>query len=104
MKQIIGWIIGIAVGWLIFNAIRGFGKYEGLSAEEWFNQYDEESAQVEELNTKVDDLKTALQEANNNIEEVNSNIETAKRSKGGTYEDMDSALYRLDTTNTVDEP
>lgn len=97
MNNIIGWIIGIAVIWFIFSAVGGVGKYEGQTAEEWFNQYDEASAQVE-------NLRDALQEANNNIEEANSNIESAKSNEGASYDDMVDALNSLDIVNTVDEP
>ncbi len=81
----------------VFSGIGGLGKYEGQTAEEWFNQYEEASGQVEKL-------KTALQEANDNIEEANSDIDSAKSYEGASYDDMVNALNSLDTVSTVDEP
>lgn len=104
MKNIIGLIIGIAVICFIFSAIGDFGKYEGQTAEEWFNEYDDASAQVEELNTEVEGLQTALQEANDNIEQANRNIESAKLYSGESYGEIVDALDYLNTVNTIDEP
>lgn len=97
MKHVFGWIIGIVVIWFILSIIGGMGKYQGQTAEEWFNQYDEASAQVE-------GLQTALQEANDNIDEANSNIEGAKSYEGASYDDMVDALNSLNTVDNVDEP
>ncbi len=104
MKDIIGWIIGIAVIWFIISAIAGIGKYEGESAEYWFNAYDEASGQVEELQSKVEGLQTALQEANDNIEEADRNIRNAKLWTGSSYDDMEFALDSLRSVDTVNEP
>lgn len=41
MKTIIGSIIGITIIWYVFNTISGIGKYEGQTAEEWANEYEE---------------------------------------------------------------
>jgi hypothetical protein len=87
MKTFINWVIGIAIIWFIFSFIGSFGKYEGLSAEEWFNRYDEADARV--IN---------LQDA---LEQANSNIEDAKYYSGESYEDME---YALDSLETVEEP
>lgn len=102
MKDIIGWIIGGAVIWFIFSAIGGVGKYEGQSAEEWFNQYDEASAKVEDLSTKVENLQTALQEANDHIETANNAIEEVKDSS--SFNELRDAAENLETVDTVDEP
>lgn len=97
MRNVIGWIIGIVVVYYVFSSISGTQEYEGRSAEEWFNEYDESSAQVEEL-------RTVLEEANSNIEEANYRIEAAKSYAGDSYGDMEDALYSLETVDTVDEP
>ena len=90
-------LIGIAVIWFVISIIGGIGKYDGQSAEEWFNEYDEASAKVEEL-------RTALQEANHNIDEANVSIESAKSYEGASYGEMLEALSSLDIVSTVDEP
>ena len=102
--SIIGWVIGIAVFWFIFSNIGGAGEYQGQSAEDWFNEYDEASVEIDRLNTRIEDFQYALQEANDNIEEANSDIESAKWYSGESYYDMEYALDSLDTVSTVDEP
>lgn len=104
MKTIIGWIVAIVVICFVFGSIGGIGKYEGQSAEYWFNADDEAEAQVEELQNKVNEYQTALQEANDNIEEANSNIDSAKSYEGASYDDMVDALNSLNTIETVSEP
>lgn len=104
MNTIVNWVIGIFIIWFVLSTFGGFGKYEGRSAEDWFNQYDESSGQNEELQTQVENLKSALQEANDNIENANSEIESAKGYSGESYDEMESALDSLNTINTVDEP
>lgn len=108
MKNFIGWIIGIVVIYFIFSAIGsafgGIGKYEGQSAEEWYNEYDESEAQVADLQDKVDGLQSALDEANSNIDDANSEIDSAKSYSGESYEEMEEAISNLDTVSTVDEP
>lgn len=59
MKNIIGWIIGIAVIWFIFSAVGGIGKYEGETAEEWFNRYDIQQTRYQELHDCVEPYATA---------------------------------------------
>lgn len=97
MKNIIGWIVGIIVIWFIFSSFGNIGKYEGMTAEEWFNEYDASEVQVQ-------DLKDALQQANSNIEDANYVIDNAKSYEGASYDDMVDALNSLDTLDTVDEP
>lgn len=97
MSKIIGWIIGIAVIVSILNGIGNLGKYEGKTAEEWFNEYDQ-------AESDLDSYKTAFEEANTNIEECNGNIDAAKIYEGGSYEDMEYALNSLETVDTVYEP
>lgn len=58
----------------------------------------------ERLESLVDDYDYALRQANENIEEANSNIEDAKRYEGESYEDIDYALYNLETVDTVSTP
>ena len=56
MKSIVGWIIGFVVIYFIFSAIEGFGKYEGESAEYWFNAYDEAESKYHEFRECVEDF------------------------------------------------
>ena len=72
-------------------------KYEGQTAEEWFNEYDY-------CESRLSNYRDALEEANNNIKEANSNIENAKSYAWGSYEEMGDALDYLDTVDTVSEP
>ena len=84
-------ILVIALVWAIFFHK---DKYEGQSAEEWFNEYDYQVGVNEELENKLSDYQDALQEANDNIEE-------AKWYAWESYEEMGEALDYLDT---VPEP
>ncbi|MDP3982769.1 MAG: hypothetical protein Q8Q65_01695, partial [bacterium] len=95
-----GWWFLSSIG----NGLSSIGKYEGQTAEEWFNEYNAASAQIDALNTRIEDFQYALQDANDNIEEANSNIESAKNYSGGSYDEMDYALYSLDTVSTIAEP
>ena len=83
-------ILGILTWFLFFKE----DKYEGQTAEEWFNAYDYETARNEELENKLTDYQTALEEANQEIED-------AKWYTWESYEDMGNALDGLDT---VPEP
>lgn len=78
-----GWIIIliIALVWAIFFHK---DKYEGQTAEEWYNDYADE-----------EHYHRVYRDA---LEEANDNIETAKRSLvWEDYDMMESALRRLDT-------
>lgn len=99
-----GWIIAFLVGVLIWAIFFHENKYEGRTAEDWFNAYDDEVARNEELENKVSDYQTALEEANSNIEDANSGIRKAKWYAWESYEDMGDALDSLDTVDTVLEP
>ena len=59
MSNVIGWIIGIVVFWFVFSAFGGIGKYEGQTAEEWFNDYDEAEARYQQLHDCVEPYATA---------------------------------------------
>jgi len=92
-----GWLTIILVIALIWAIFFHKDKYEGQTAEEWFNYYDYEVA----IN---DELRDALQEANYNIEEANSMIDDAKWYAWESYEEMGEALDSLDNVETVSEP
>lgn len=81
------WLVTVLVIALVWALFFHKQKYDGQTAEQWFNDYDSEVS----LN---EDYKNALQDANSNIEE-------AKSSAWETYDDMGNALDRLDT---VSEP
>lgn len=51
----LGIIVTIVILYFVFRFFGGIGKYEGESAEYWFNEYDAESAQYDELKTCVED-------------------------------------------------
>ena len=93
-----GCLIAILVVALIWALFFHQNTYEGQTAEEWFNEYDQTEADLE-------DYKTALEEANSNIEDANSKIRNAQYcSWGCTYTDMQNAINDLDTIDTVSEP
>jgi hypothetical protein len=58
-----GWWITILVIALIWVLFFHKQKYEGYTAEEWFNEYDYCEAEL-------DSCKSALDEANSNIEDA----------------------------------
>jgi uncharacterized protein len=88
------WVL-IGIMFALGYFIRGDGTYEGQTAEQWFDDYDASDAQVETLTS-------ALEEANANIDTANSSIESAKSNQDGAYEDMNNALYSLETVSTVE--
>lgn len=91
-------IIGIIIGVIIVGLIIGrSSKYEGQTAEEWFNDYDYCTSQVQKANTNIE-------EANTNIDEVNSKIEDAKFCEYGgcDYEEMQSKISYLDKAEQVE--
>ena len=103
----LNWIGGIIII-LIIGAIiwwfSGAGKYEGETAEYWFDEYDAETARVEELENRLSDFEAALEEANDNIEEANSQISEAQSYAWESYTEMGEALENLSTVDTVAEP
>jgi len=105
MKDAIGWIIGIVIIWTVFSWIGGWGKYEGESAEYWFNAYDEENARAENYKTALEEANANIEEANYNIEEANSRISSVK-SSNDVEELIDNADYlsEIDIVDLVDEP
>lgn len=103
-KNSYNWIIFVLIGALIWAIFFHKDKYEGQTAEEWFNAYDYETARSEELENRLSDYQTALEEANDNIEQVNSKIRQAKWYAWESYEDMGDALDSLDTVDTISEP
>ncbi len=92
-------LIGAVIWWF-----SGAGKYEGETAEFWFNAYDAETVKVEKLENRISDYETALEEANGNIEEANSQIRRAKNYAWESYRDMGEILESLHQVNKVSEP
>lgn len=88
------YVLIIALVWALFFHEN---KYEGRTAEEWFNEYDNQLNDNEQL-------KSALEEANSNIEEANDNITGAQYYAWESYEEMGDALDNLNTVDTVSEP
>ena len=72
-------------------------KYEGQTAEEWFNDYDFCTSQVQNANTNIE-------EANTNIDEINSKIEDAKFCEYGgcDFEEMQSKISYLEKAEQVE--
>lgn len=91
-----GWLIAILIGALFISFFHK-EKYEGQTAEEWFNDYDY-------CESSLSEYKDALEEANDNIDEANSKIEDAKGYAWENYEEMGNALENLETVDTVSEP
>lgn len=112
---IVGWIIGFAVLFWIVGLFTPT-KYEGQTAKNWFDEYDQCSADLQNSNTKLEEYKTALTEANSNIEDANSfSIYDANRkikdaqycSYGCSYDEMQNLindLKKIDEIQTVTEP
>lgn len=98
------WIWAVVIIGIVWALFSNSGKYEGRSAQEWFEEYDYESARNDDLESKISEYEAALQEANNNIEEANNAIESAKSYAWESYEEMGDALDYLDTVDTVSEP
>lgn len=52
LERIVKVVIGLAIGYLLvgplFRSV-GFGKYEGQTAEFWYDAYDEATEEYEEL-------------------------------------------------------
>ncbi|KKS52542.1 MAG: hypothetical protein UV19_C0018G0003 [Parcubacteria group bacterium GW2011_GWA2_42_28] len=84
------WFIIILVIMLIWSIFFYKDKYEGQTAEEWFNEYDYQVAVNENLESRLSDYQDVLQEANNNIDE-------AKWYAWESYDEMGEALDNLDT-------
>lgn len=87
MSKIVGWIIGIIIMVWLLSTIGNIGKYDGETAEYWFEAYDEAESRAQ-----------TYQEA---LQEANSNIEDAKYSAWESYDEMG---YALDNLETVPEP
>lgn len=51
-----GWVIFILIASLIWAIFLREEKYEGQTAEEWFNYYDESEARYEEFRSCVEDF------------------------------------------------
>lgn len=99
-------MIVLVVVFLLGYYLASGGSYEGESAENWFNEYDAETA----YSTL---LEEALYEANYNIEECNEAIEDAKEAKDYDYYDeptpegheaMKNALEDLGGCETIAPP
>lgn len=88
------WALFAVVLLILWRVFGGPSKYEGKTAEEWFNQYDAVTAELAEKTN-------SLEEANANIKQCNENIEDAKYYEGSSYEDMENALNSLDTVDEV---
>lgn len=77
------WWMWILIGIIFWALFLHKQKYEDMTAEEWFNEYDEAQSQLEST-------KEALDQANSNIEE-------AKYYAWESYDDMGYALDNLET-------
>lgn len=87
------------ISWVVFifvvSLIVGFfakqdSRFDGQTAEEWFDAYDYEVSRNEELENRVNDYQDALERAN-------SEIGDAKSHAWESYEEMGEALDNLDT-------
>jgi len=55
LGTVIGWIVAVVVIFFVIGLISDSGKYEGESAEFWFNAYDQENANYDKLKSCVED-------------------------------------------------
>jgi len=83
MEEKNNWWVFILIGGILGAIIFGHPKYDGLSAEEWHDEY---SAVQDEL----DSITYALDQANQNIDE-------AKYYSWESYDEMGDALDNLET-------
>ena len=51
-----GWIIAFLVGALVWSLFSHKDKYEGQTAEEWFNEYDYAESRYENFRNCVEDF------------------------------------------------
>jgi len=72
----IGLIIWVISG--LFRGIGSLGKYEGLNAEEWFNEYDYAETQIDELQTELFNTQEDLEEAENKIDDIQDDLDKLK--------------------------
>lgn len=85
----LGIIIALVVVFLIGKSS---AKYEGMTAKEWFDEYDYSESKLVECEEQISDYEYAL-------DEVNSNIEDAKYYTWESYYDMGYALEDLETVS-----
>jgi hypothetical protein len=72
------WIVVVLIIALVYSLFFHKQKYEGYTAEEWYDEY------------------VAAQDA---LDQANSNIEDAKYYVGESYEEMYDALDNLETVS-----
>lgn len=87
----LGWIILIVMV-VVFLIAGSSAKYDGMTAEEWFNEYDSTETELQECQDNLSDYEDALDTAN-------SNIEDAKYYAWESYYDMGYALEDLETVS-----
>jgi len=110
MEEKTGYYIVIIVLFvlLLWSLVFHENKYEGLSAESWFYNYENELYEKNELEWQISDLEEkinacnwAVDEANDNIEKGNDMIWEARGSAWASYEEMGNALDNLNEIETV---
>ena len=69
--KIMGLVIVIMLGCLLFKE----SKYEGMTAEEWFNAYDYESERSISLEYELDDLNEEFNDLNKEYEDFKDCVE-----------------------------
>lgn len=83
---------------LLLTACSSIGSYEGMSAEEWFNEYDVIEAENEDLQAQISDLEYERDDLQSQLDDLESvHEEMIECITGGpnvyfppiyTYEDM----------------
>lgn len=74
-------------------------KFEGRTAEEWYETFVQESTINVQTNSKIADLENELEDYKNALEEANSTISKAKYHAWESYDEMGEALDNLETVN-----
>jgi len=92
-----GFITGVIVTLIavsLFWGIGSYGKYEGQTAKEWYDDYDYSQANLDQCESSVEDYQYTIDDANYMIEEA----------KSYAWENYDDMGYALENLETIDEP
>ncbi len=85
----LGWVVIFIILYLIFG--RDIGKYEGMTAEEWFNEYDYESGRYEDLLADYEELQDEFDGLESCLKRINYSY---YREADDIEDDVDSCLRR----------
>lgn len=101
---VVGWVIGFGIVIWILGGLFGSSKYEGQTAEEWYNEYDQCEVNVTTYKTTIEEANTKIEEANSNIDNANSKVSDAKQSSrwDDDYEELQDKINNLEEIDNID--